>query len=242
MLKNKYSLGVITGIVSCLIISSLVTQVVANSFSFLGPSGTNPPNGLVTPTLDGLTINGDLTVTGITNLKPLSPNLEHKVETANLYTDRINSLENQILTLFSGDTNQSKIRLLSKNIELSYIGGSTEIMGNARVIGSSHFNGDITRSRNAKFGSTYTRSFTLTMNNGTIGASRTAAVSCDPGTELYACQGYVGTNSQRGFLFEGSVMIGRSCYTYARQDKATTSPVYLDVRAYCRDPLGVITN
>ena len=214
----------------------------ASNFSFLGPSGNNPPNGLVTPTLDGLTINGNLRVTGVTNLKPLSPNFEHKVEVANLYTDRINSLESKILTLFTGNENASRIRLLSKNVEIGYLDSENNISGNTRLSGNTYITGKITQPRNAIIGSTYTRNHTLSMNNGTIGSPRNTAVSCDPGTELYSCQGYIGTNTQRGFLFEGTNMVGRTCYAYARQDKATTSVVYLDVRAYCRDPLGVITN
>lgn len=249
MLKSRYSLGLLSGIVACLVITGLVGQVMANNFS--GPA-SEPPNGRVVPTLDGLVINGDLTVNGNTDLIPRS-NSGDDVYIKSLGTSRImgaleatgpNNTFEQNLRLSTGN----ELTLSGSDVQIGQLGSGktnlwsnkTHVRGDFEVDGGMIVDGNILMPRYRKIGSQYDRYYSKTVSPQNIGSFSAASVSCEAGTILRSCSGYIMSDSDAAYVYGGSNLSTSTltCTAYMRQAKTTNRNVQLAVRAHCVDPLG----
>lgn len=195
---------------------------VVTASTFSGPSN-QPPNGFISPTFDGLTINGDLTV---------NPGVGDGVYMEDVYiqgleTNRIGGCWGCPDKDLYGNGSQY-LKIASPYMDITgqdiYIGG---ISSADQVTIKSHV-------KARSIGYMYEVSSSRSMPTYYVGWKGAKTVSCPSSTYMVSCNAYL-SSPDFGFSYEGTKVIGNTCYAYARQAKSSASNNTLEVEAQCWD-------
>lgn len=196
---------------------------VVTASTFSGPSN-QPPNGFISPTFDGLTINGNLSV---------NPGPGERVNLADTFIDglRTNTIFGCIgCPEFFGE---QKLRLVSPVMDIS----SQDLEIGSLVTGSDVRVWSHMKARS--IGYMYEVNSSRTMTDSTLGRLHIGSASCPSTTYLVSCNAYI-MDFGRDFKFEGTATTsGRNCYGYARQfeDPASTATMYIEATCWNPDDL-----
>lgn len=196
-------------------------MVTANTFS--GPSNT-PPNGFISPTFDGLTVNGDLEVI---------PGPGDGVYMEDVY---IQGLETNRIGGCWGCPDKDVYGNGSQYLAIS--SPYMDIRGQDIFIGGISSADQVSIYSHVKarsIGYMYEVTSSRDMPAYYVGWRGAKTVSCPSTTYMVSCDALL-TSSDFGFSYEGSIMRGNVCYGYARQAKSSFSNANLEVKAKCWDP------
>lgn len=226
MLKDiiKKGSNMLAGFMLGMLVVGFAGLVTANN-TLSGPNGS-PPFGFISPTFDGLTINGNLDV---------NPGAGENVNMKDVYID---GLEVDRLAGCFGCP--SSVARANGSQYLEIVSPVIDMYGTDIEIGSIQLGAEVDINSHVtarSMGYMYEITTSKSLADSYARRGHTASVSCPSTTYLVSCTARL-YDYQNDFKYEGNALTnnGRTCYGYARQveDPASTSTLY--VEATCWDP------
>jgi len=217
MLKEilKKGSNMLAGFMLGMLVIGFAGIVTANS-TFSGPNN-KPPNGFISPTFDGLNVNGRLNVVGNDGVF-----VEQALTAGRITTNDITGTD------YNG---QQTVRFNSAVVDMR---GVTDIKLGSN---SSSYSLDIDSHMTARsIGYMYPLTSTRSMSNTSANRLHSASVTCGSNTYLVSCTGMIPNDYGSDYNFIGSNSAGNTCQAFARQAENFAGNATLNVKATCWNP------